>query len=222
MDSLRKFLNKQQTKLRESMMDPDQHDIAIQLFMDQHAALHSVRVTSPEKDSLEDAILNEMTEDQMRRIPQGREHSVVWTIWHIARIEDITMNILVADAQQTFLKGNWPDKLKITLRDSGNAMDKKAVENLSDQISLSALRDYRVAVGIKTREIVIRMQPSILNEKVKLERLQRVSAEGAVVPAASGIIDYWGKRTIAGLLLMPATRHNLVHLNEALNLKRRQ
>jgi hypothetical protein len=46
--------------------------------------------------------------------------------------------------------------------------------------------------------------------------------EGAVVEAARGLLDYWGKRNIAGLLLMPATRHNLVHLNEALQLKQRR
>jgi hypothetical protein len=49
-----------------------------------------------------------------------------------------------------------------------------------------------------------------------------VQDERAVLEAASDITDYWGKRTIAGLLLMPATRHNLVHLNEALRLKQKQ
>ena len=53
----------------------------------------------------------------------------------------------------------------------------------------------------------------------KMARLQQVMAEGAIVEAASGIADYWGKRTIAGLLLMPPTRHNFVHLNEALRIK---
>jgi hypothetical protein len=42
---------------------------------------------------------------------------------------------------------------------------------------------------------------------------------GALVEAATGIKEYWGKRDIAGLLLMPASRHILVHLNEALTLK---
>jgi hypothetical protein len=40
-----------------------------------------------------------------------------------------------------------------------------------------------------------------------------------VVEAARGIADYWSKRNVAGLLLMPATRHNLIHLNEAFLLK---
>jgi hypothetical protein len=36
-----------------------------------------------------------------------------------------------------------------------------------------------------------------------------------------GIVDYWGSRTIAGLLLMPPTRHNFTHLNEARMLKQK-
>jgi len=61
-----------------------------------------------------------------------------------------------------------------------------------------------------------------LLQKVDPARLQRVWDEKAVVEAASGIVDYWGKRNVAGLLLMPATRHHIIHLNEALKLKRRR
>jgi hypothetical protein len=48
-----------------------------------------------------------------------------------------------------------------------------------------------------------------------------VIIEGAVVEAAQSITNYWSKRNVAGLLLMPATRHNLIHLNEALQVKRK-
>jgi hypothetical protein len=37
--------------------------------------------------------------------------------------------------------------------------------------------------------------------------------------AGRGVIGYWGGLTGAGLLLMPPTRHNLVHLNEMLKIK---
>ncbi len=221
-EALRKSLNKQQTQLRTMMMDSGQHEKAMALFMTQHAALHSAKVTSPETVSLEDVILDDITEGQMRHIPPGGEHSVAWAIWHIARIEDIAMNILVADGPQVFVEGDWPDQLNVSLRDSGNAMDAQAVAFLSDTIDLSVLRAYRVAVGRRTREIVSGLQPNDLKQKVQISCLERVREEGAVVEAASDIVDYWGKRTIAGLLLMPASRHNLVHLNEALKLKRRR
>jgi len=82
-----------------------------------------------------------------------------------------------------------------------------------------ALQAYRLAVGRRTREIVKRLEPKELKQKVDPARLQQVMAEGAIVEAASGIADCWGRRTVAGLLLMPPTRHNFVHLNEALRIK---
>jgi len=86
---------------------------------------------------------------------------------------------------------------------------------------MEALRAYRLAVGSRTQEIVKGFQPSDLKRKMLPERLQQVAQEGAVVPAASGIIDFWGRHNVAGLLMMPASRHPFVHLNEALRLKKK-
>lgn len=210
---------KQQTRLREIMTSYDQHEAAMQLFMAQHAALHSAKATPPKTDSLEDLVLDDLTEAQWRRIPKGGEHSIAWAIWHIARIEDMTMNILVADAQQIFREENWLEKLNIDLPDSGNAMSEAAVADLSASIDTEALRTYRVSVGRRTRVITADLRVEDLKEKTRPERLQRIRDEAAVVSEAEEVIQYWSKRTIAGLLLMPATRHNLVHLNECMKLK---
>jgi hypothetical protein len=131
------------------------------------------------------------------------------------------MNLLVAGSPQILHCDNWLEEMKITVRDTGNAMNEEDIEKFSNAIDIQALRGYRVAVGRRTREIVKQLQPRELRQKVEPSRLQHVRDEGAVVDAASGIIEYWGKRNIAGLLLMPATRHNLIHLNEALLLKNR-
>ena len=42
-----------------------------------------------------------------------------------------------------------------------------------------------------------------------------------MTPSAREIVDYWGGLTIAGLVLMPPTRHNFVHLNEALRIRQK-
>jgi hypothetical protein len=109
--------------------------------------------------------------------------------------------------------------MKTTVCDTGNAMDRVGLANFSDALDMDALRNYRLAVGRRTREIVKLLQPEDLKRKVEASRLQQVIREGAVVQSARGIVDYWSKRNVAGLLLMPATRHNLIHLNEALRLK---
>ncbi|MCK4899059.1 MAG: hypothetical protein KAS38_09795, partial [Anaerolineales bacterium] len=148
--------------------------------------------------------------------------SIAWNIWHIARIEDVAMNMLVAGSPQILEQSNWSERMKIVVRDTGNAMSEEGVANLSRTIDIKGLREYRLTVGRGTRQIVKQLQPEDLKQKVDPARLQNVMEEGAVVEAASGLIDYWSKRNIAGLLLMPATRHNLVHLNEALRLKGRR
>ncbi len=65
------------------------------------------------------------------------------------------------------------------------------------------------------------LQPGDFEMKVDRSRLEKVLAEGAVVESTRWLTDYWGKKTIAGLLLMPPTRHNFVHLNEAARIKKK-
>jgi hypothetical protein len=165
--------------------------------------------------SFEDAIFVDTSEEQVRTIPRNCNHSIAWLIWHVARCEDITMNLLVAGSPQILQLDSWQGQMKATIRDTGNAMNEDEIIEFNRRIDIAALRAYRMAVGRRTREIAGLLQPTELKQKVDPSRLQKVRDEGAVVEAASGIIDYWGKRDIAGLLLMPATRHNLVHLNEA-------
>lgn len=221
-ESLLKSLNKQQTELRRILTSFDQHDKAIQLFLSHHAMLHSAKMAQTESWSFEDAILNDLTEEQIRCIPRNCEHSVAWCIWHLSRIEDVAMNLLVAGSPQILHQDNWLGWMKVTARDTGNGMDEEGVANLSATIDIDALRAYRLAVGRRTRDIVMQLQSQELKQKVDPSNLQQVMDEGAVVEAAGWLMDYWGRLNIAGLLLMPATRHNIVHLNEALRLKRRR
>jgi hypothetical protein len=218
----RKRLMGQQTELRKRITDPAQFEAGMVLFFEQHASLHSASVSNVEGWSYEDALLDDLSEAQFRRIPRNCEHSIVWCIWHLARIEDTAMNILVADSTQVFNQGSWGSRLGVPYIDTGNAIRDDELKKLSQEINLQALRDYRAAVGRRTREIVAQLEPPNLKHKVDSMRIQRVLDEGAVIEAARGVTDYWGKRDIAGLLLMPGSRHNLVHLNEVLKIKKRK
>jgi hypothetical protein len=67
------------------------------------------------------------------------------------------------------------------------------------------------------------LQPADLKRKMKAERLQRILAEGAVLNVEGGnwLIDFWGRKDVAGILLMPVTQHQLVHINESIRLKKK-
>jgi len=218
----RKRLNGQQTELRRQLAGGKPFEEARQLFLKVHASYHSARMSGEGVWSFEDALLDDLSTEQFRRIPKNCEHSIVWCIWHLVRIEDTAMNIVVADRQQVFSQGDWPVRLGVPYRDCGNEISDEDLQTLSREIDLQALRDYRVAVGRRTREIVSQLKAEDMSRKADPKRIQRVLDEGAILPGSRGVTDYWSKRDIAGLLLMPASRHNLVHLNEALKLKKRK
>jgi hypothetical protein len=221
MDPNHKKWNDQQQDLRQAFNHPEDHERAIDLFLDHHAMVHSSVMSGSGLWSFEDEIWQGLAEKPIRQIPSGGEHSIAWIFWHLTRIEDVTMNLLLSGRPQLFYQDEWFDRLGIPFRDTGNAMGKADVVFLSDKINIDALRSYRIAIGRRTRENVMQLPVSKIKQKVDPARLERVIAEGAVVEEARGVLDYWGGLTYAGLLLMPPTRHNFIHLNEALRVKKK-
>lgn len=218
MDPNRKRWNEGHQRLNRALAAGDR-DKAIELFLNQHAMIHSARMAKGWLWSFEDEVLNSLTDEQIRKIPPGGEHSIAWILLHLARIEDITMSMLVAGTEQIFTRGGWAEKLNVDIVHSANKMSEAGVANISVKIDINALKAYRLAVGYRTRQIVQKLEAADFKKKVAPARLQQVLDEGAVISEAMEVINYWGTRTIAGLLLMPATRHNILHLNEALRIR---
>jgi hypothetical protein len=172
--------------------------------------------------SFDDELWEGLNDSAARRIPPKGEHSIAWMMWHTARCEDITLNLLVAGSPQVLHSGGWLEQMKISVCDTGNTMTPEEIAAFSASVEVSAIRAYRTAVGRRTREIIQQLPAGSLKQKVDPARIRQVWAEGAVVEPAHWLTDYWGSRTFAGLLKMPATRHNFVHLNEAMRIKPKQ
>lgn len=221
MEARRKSWNQQQQTLRKRLAIREDFPRAIEIFLNQHAMLHTASMSQTGLWSFEDETLEGLDVDQMRIIPGKCDHSIAWVVWHMTRIEDATVNLLVAGSPQVLLRENWLERMEIAVRDTGNAMEAAGVADLSAAINVPALRAYRMSVGRQTRAIVMRLQAQELKQKVDPARLGQMTEQGAVRVEASGLLDYWGGLTITGLLLMPPTRHAFVHWNEALRIKQK-
>jgi len=221
-ESNRKKCLKQQTELRRTIEKSDKINEVLKYFINQHSFLHSSAISKKKLWSFEDVVFENTTEEILRRIPNNCNHSILWNIWHIARIEDVTMNILVAGSKQVLNCGEWNKKMGIEYPDTGNCMKEKDIKYLSETINITQLRKYRLKVGMRTQEIISHLKIDDIKRDIAQNRLERIMEERALVEEASPIKEYWGKRKVAGLMLMPATRHNIIHLNEALQLKQRK
>ena len=215
-----KLWNDNHKKLNRALRLNDRN-ASIELFLCQHAMVHSANMAKTGLWSFEDEILDGLTDDQIRAIPPGGEHSIAWILFHLSRIEDITMNMLVAGTPQLFTRADWGKKMNVAIIHSANRMDDTSLAKLSAGIHIKALKAYRVAVGRRTRQIVKKLRTEDFKRNVDPSRLQQVLDEGAVSAEAMEIIRYWGTKTIGGLLLMPPTRHCILHWNEALKIRKK-
>lgn len=145
--------------------------------------------------------------------------TVAMTIFHMTRIEDMCANILIANREQVFFEDNWQARLNIRMIDTGNSWTSNEVEEFSTTIDIEELFNYRNAVGVRTQQIIQALELSDIKRKVAKDDLNRLVESGSVLTREDSIwlTDYWGKKDVAGLLLMPLTRHNLLHLSECRN-----
>ncbi len=191
------------------------------LFLILHAPLHDRAISGQEGWNLDQELWEGLTEAAFRCIPAGELHSIAWNLWHLARIEDITMNVLVAGHDQLYESEGWADRLQSPIRDTGNRISDENLLALSNRVNWVILHEYRSAVGRSTRAVLQALTAADLKRKTPPERLQKALSEGGIHPDATGLMDYWGGLTVKGLLLMPPTRHNFFHMNECLTLKRK-
>lgn len=221
MDPNRKQWNEDLKQLRRLLSAASTLEEGKALFLSLHAPLHARAVSGQAGWNVEVELWQGLEEAAFRMLPAGEEHTIAWSLWHLARIEDMTMNVLLAGHDQVFEREGWADRLHSPLRDSGNEITPEKLLELSQQADWQAVRAYRSAVGASTRKVVEALSFADLKRKTPPERLTKVLAEGAINPASTGVLAYWAGLTGKGLLLMPPTRHNFHHLNECLTLKRK-
>ena len=58
---------------------------------------------------------------------------------------------------------------------------------------------------------------SDLKRKFKKEQLDKIFEKKAVArhPKADWLVDFWGRKNVAGIIFMPLSRHNMIHINES-------
>jgi hypothetical protein len=183
------------------------------LFLDQHAAMHSAAVGG-NKMSLAERTFTGLTDEQMRVRPREDLNSLAWLMWHIARAEDILVNAVLAGRPQIF-DDAWSRRLGITRRDFGIGMTSAEVTELTRQIDVGALREYRDAVGLRTREVVRGFKPEDWEGKVSTDAVERAAAGGAFGARTETLVKAFPGRPRTAVLSGIALFHPAGHMGEA-------
>ncbi|MBI4304850.1 MAG: DinB family protein [Chloroflexi bacterium] len=198
---------------------------AIEFFLQQHARNHSSKVatwegTNPQGMNSEDTILQGVTDEQIRKVPKTGLNSIAWVLWHIARSEDVGVSF-TAKGSQVWHEGAWAQRLKYERADFGSGMNADEVADLSRRIDIPALREYRWAVGRRTREVARTLRPEQLTEKVDIANVRKAINLGSYGPSINPAQTEksWTTRSKGYALSTYAITHNIGHWGEITTIK---
>ena len=182
------------------------------LFLDQHAAMHSVAVGG-NKLSTAERIFTGLTDEQMRVRPREDLNSLAWLMWHIARAEDVIVNMVLAGRSSVF-DDAWMKRLGVNRKDFGIGMNSTEVTDLTRQIDLGALREYRDAVGHRTREVVGAFSQADWDGTVVEENVRRAAADGGFGARTEALSKAFPGRPRAAVLSAITLFHSAGHMGE--------
>ncbi len=210
-------------ELRKIILKPDKIQESKSLALSLHSMVHLSIMSGIDKKTFEDELWEGLDENTFRTSQNQKGRTIAYGIWHCTRIEDITMNLLVAGDKQIFNRENWQEKINSNITDTGNAMTEDDIMEFSKNINMEELKNYRIEVGRRTRDIVENLSTEDMKRNFDKHRLQRILDERAVldVKASNWLIDFWGRKNVAGIILMPMTRHQVIHINESLSAKKK-
>src|SRR5262245_18024311 len=105
-------------------------------FLVQHAQLHAAEGGAA--GTYCDRIFAGLSDAQMRARP-GAVNSLVWLLWHMARVEDTSVNLVISDGRQV-LDDGWERRMNIPCRTIGTGMSDGEAADLTNRADVQAVQ----------------------------------------------------------------------------------
>jgi len=216
MQTLNQYWNPKQKLLKTLLSKKATAEEGLAETIKLHQELHSLTRKS---NNLYTELINEV-KDIYSFQPNSYFYTVAWNIWHITRIEDAIINILIFNKEQVFTE-EWKKLLNIKITDTGNALNVVENKKFSDVINFNELLKYRKKVGLTTQKLLPQITVSMLRNKPNEQQIKRLFIEKVLTKESesSWLSDFWAKRTVTGFLLLPITRHQIYHMNDCIKIQ---
>jgi hypothetical protein len=167
-----------------------------------------------------DNIFEVCNDEDFCKMPLKSDKTIAYYLYHLYRIEDAVSNILIADKEQLFFEEHFDKRLNAPITTTGNEIARDGLIEFSQALDLKQLKEYIVAVMANTNEIISGI--NFLDSKTKISADQRAkvinSNAVSTDESAFWLVDYWCSKTYTGLMLMPFSRHIMLHLDGCLRI----
>lgn len=149
--------------------------------------------------------------------------TLIYSMWHIFRIEDIVAHTMILKDSQILFKDGWLEKTKSPIITTGNELKDKEIADFSKQLDVKAVCGYCRAVMESSNAMLTKLEYKNLKRRFSDEDKEQIIKSGSVSSdeEAFWLIDYWCNKDIAGLIQMPFSRHWIMHIEAICRIKNR-
>lgn len=138
--------------------------------------------------------------------------SIAYSLWHIFRIEDIVCNSLINHTDEILFKNNYIRRINSSIITTGNELVKEQIKYFSLQLNIDELYNYIVDVKETTNKLINTLTFNDLKTRFTVNDKNYLKSLNVVDKSQEWLIDYWCGKDIKGLLLMPFSRHWIMHV----------
>lgn len=174
------------------------------------------------RNTLSDAVkklCEKLSDEQYSLMPYPNANgyhckTIAYSIWHIARIEDITSHTLICNDEQVLFRDNHLKATCSPIITTGNELTKDEITAFSQSLNIAELLRYAADVKASTDKLLSKLSFEQSKRKFSTADKERVIASKSVSEDENAIwlIDYWCGKDIAGIIKMPFTRHLIMHI----------
>jgi len=140
--------------------------------------------------------------------------TLVYSIWHIFRIEDIVAHSMILQDEQVLFREHWLKKTKSPIITTGNELQGEQIAEFSKKLDVKAVFEYAKAVMNSTNELLKGLEYKELKRKFSDADKEKLIAGNYVSTDENAfwLIDYWCGKDVKGLIKMPFSRHWIMHI----------
>ena len=140
--------------------------------------------------------------------------TLVYSIWHIFRIEDIVAHSMILQDDQVLFREHWLKKTKSPIITTGNELQGEQIAEFSKKLDVKAVFEYAKAVMNSTNELLKGLEYKELKRKFTDADKEKLIAGNYVSTDENAfwLIDYWCGKDVKGLIKMPFSRHWIMHI----------
>ena len=149
--------------------------------------------------------------------------TIAYSIWHMARIEDITAHTLIVNDKQVLFKGSHSEEIGSPIITTGNELVGDEIVTFSKGLNIAGLLRYAGDVRASTDELLRDLSFDDTKRGFDDEDRRRIIASRCVSENENAVwlIDYWCGKDVSGIIRMPFTRHLIMHIEAMMRIARK-